>query len=56
MITESDRSPRDDLYDRALARWEWEGGHMAGDKETPIPDPDPRKEKRPDPAVASRSH
>lgn len=54
MITEPDRSSRDDLYGRALARWEREGGHTARDKETRIPDL--RKENKPDSAMASPSH
>ncbi|MGB3834041.1 MAG: hypothetical protein WA975_19505 [Mesorhizobium sp.] len=54
MTTESDRSLRDDVYDRALARWEWEGGHTAREEEKRIPDP--RKEKQPDSTVALQSH
>lgn len=30
---ESDASTKDDALLRALARWEWEGGHIAPDTE-----------------------
>ena len=54
MTKKSDRSLRDDVYDRALARWEWEGGHTTREEEKRIPDP--RKEKKADPAVVLPSH
>ncbi len=33
MTTEQTTSPKDNPLVRALARWEWEGGHLAPDRE-----------------------
>lgn len=44
MNKDPDPSPGDDALDRALARWEWEGGHNAASAEEHTAPK--RKEKR----------